>query len=157
MLSEVLSNRRRSLGMSVDQLAETSGVPKSTVAKVLTGVSSNPAIETVRSIAHALGLTLNDIDRGAAADHIKADESEILGQYRALDAHGKRLIKCVLELELQRCQDAKPAQRIQKIAGHQTPILAEAICDGSLEIKEAARREHRDVEFSKEPAPNLET
>lgn len=47
MLHEALSNRRKNLGMSVEQLAEKSGIPKSTLAKVLTGVNPNPTLETI--------------------------------------------------------------------------------------------------------------
>lgn len=61
MLHEILTERRRSIGMSIDELVEKSCVPKGTVTKVLTGVSTNPALETVKAIAYALGLTLNDL------------------------------------------------------------------------------------------------
>jgi transcriptional regulator with XRE-family HTH domain len=47
--------------MSIDQLVEKSGVPKGTLTKVLTGISPNPALETVKAIAYALGMTLNDL------------------------------------------------------------------------------------------------
>lgn len=62
MLHKILSDRRRSIGMSIDQLVEKSGVPKGTLTKVLTGVSPNPSLETVKAIAYALGLSLNDLE-----------------------------------------------------------------------------------------------
>lgn len=61
MLYEALTRRRKNLGMSVDQLAEKSGVPKSTLSKVLTGVNPNPTLETIKSIAYALNMSLDEL------------------------------------------------------------------------------------------------
>ena len=62
MLHKILTERRKNIGMSIDQLVEKSGIPKGTLTKVLTGVSPNPSLETVKAIAYALGLTLNDLE-----------------------------------------------------------------------------------------------
>ncbi len=44
------------------ELSEKSGVPLRTVNNILSGVTENPTLETMRSIAKALGCTLDDFD-----------------------------------------------------------------------------------------------
>lgn len=42
-------------------LSEVSGVPKTTIERVLNGTTPNPTFQTVTDVAVALGLSLNDI------------------------------------------------------------------------------------------------
>lgn len=98
MLHKILTDRRRSLGMSIDQLVEKSGVPKGTLTKVLTGVSPNPALETVKAIAYALGLSLNDLDE----NHVSELTPEALMVARAYDhmsGYGRSLIDVIIDNE----------------------------------------------------------
>lgn len=44
------------------ELSEISGVPLRTLNNILSGVTDNPTLETMRSIAKALGCTLDDFD-----------------------------------------------------------------------------------------------
>lgn len=60
-LYEVLSQRRKSIKMSFDDLSAASKIPVSTLKKILTGVTANPPFETVRAIAHAMGITTDDV------------------------------------------------------------------------------------------------
>lgn len=94
MLCDILSERRRNIGMSIDQLVEKSMVPKGTVTKVLTGVSPNPALETVKAIAYALGLTLNDLveEKNACFSESAA---RIAMLYDSFDDDGKELMECI--------------------------------------------------------------
>lgn len=57
----LLTQRRIAMDMTIEDLAEKSGVPKNTVAKILAGITTDPRISSLRSIAHALGLTLDDL------------------------------------------------------------------------------------------------
>lgn len=61
-LHEILTRRREDLGYTIDDLVAKSGVPKGTVAKIMSGITPNPQFETLRSIAYALGLALEDLD-----------------------------------------------------------------------------------------------
>lgn len=100
MLSKILTDRRNSLGMSVDQLAEKSGISKSTVAKILSGVYANPTLETAKAIAYALGLTLDDIaedDSGKSSLSLAA--LRIAKAYDRMSDYGKAIIHCVVEQE----------------------------------------------------------
>ena len=98
MLHEILTERRKSLGMSIDQLVEKSGVPKGTVSKVLTGVSPNPALETIKAIAYALGLTLNDLDEARPAE-LSAEAVAIAKAYDMMSDYGKSIIDFIVTQE----------------------------------------------------------
>lgn len=91
MLFEVLSERRRKIGMSIDQLVEKSGVPKGTVTKVLTGVSPNPALETVKAIAYALGMSLNDLSE-ESQPCMSENAMRLAVLYDSLSTIGKELL-----------------------------------------------------------------
>lgn len=61
-LSDLISQYRKDSGLTIDELANRSGVPKGTLTKILGNVTKAPTLETVRAIAHALGKTLADFD-----------------------------------------------------------------------------------------------
>lgn len=50
------------LGLTTAELAEKSGVPKGTLDKILSGVTKDPKLETLKAIARVLGLSLDDFD-----------------------------------------------------------------------------------------------
>lgn len=94
MLHEALSHRRKNLGMSVDQLAEKSGIPKSTLAKVLTGVNPNPTLETIKSIAYALNMSLDELV--AESDCRFSDSAmRIAALYDSTTAQGRELFDSI--------------------------------------------------------------
>lgn len=55
---------RQESGMSLDELSDKSGVPKGTLAKITSGITKAPSLETMRSLVYAMGYTLDDLDRG---------------------------------------------------------------------------------------------
>lgn len=50
MIIEEMQKRRKALGLTYEDLAETSGVPLSTVQKILGGFSQNPNYRTVLAL-----------------------------------------------------------------------------------------------------------
>ena len=64
MWLETFNNMRQLSGMSLDELSEKSGVPKGTLAKISSGITKTPSLETMRSLVYAMGYTLDDLDRG---------------------------------------------------------------------------------------------
>lgn len=56
MNPEQLNEIRKQAGMSIDELANLSALPKSTVEKVLFGIVKHPRIDTMHAIERALGL-----------------------------------------------------------------------------------------------------
>lgn len=61
----ILQQKKKELGISYDEIALRSGVPRATVTNVMCGYTKRPRIDTVQAIATVLGLdsvwTDNDI------------------------------------------------------------------------------------------------
>lgn len=102
MISNMLSDRRKAIGMSIDRLVELSGVPKGTVTKILTGVTPNPSLENAKAIAYALGLTLKDLD-DFANESAPVVDMKFVTMFAKLDDYGKRAVQAILEIEYERC------------------------------------------------------
>ena len=121
-LGELVSFYRRRAGLTIDELAEKSGVPKSTINKIIGGTTKAPTLENVRSIAKALGVRLSDFDgEPELADMFSAPEQELIKKYRLLDPYGKEAVDGVLDVESRRCEAARAVaikeQRQQMEAG----------------------------------------
>lgn len=50
--------RRRKLGLTLDELAEQTGISKANLSRLETGFTKNPTLETLRRVGEALGLVL---------------------------------------------------------------------------------------------------
>ena len=61
-VGELISFFRKQSGMTIDELAAKSGVPKGTLNKIIGGVTKAPTLDNMKSIAKALGKTLADFD-----------------------------------------------------------------------------------------------
>lgn len=59
-LREEIRNRMNEIGIGNKELSEKSGVPLRTINNILSGVTSNPTVDNVMAIAHALGCTIDD-------------------------------------------------------------------------------------------------
>ena len=62
-LGEAISICRKQKGLTIDELVEKSGVPKGTLNKITNGITLSPKIETVRAIANALDMRMEDFER----------------------------------------------------------------------------------------------
>jgi transcriptional regulator with XRE-family HTH domain len=94
---EIINNRKKELGLNNAQIAARSGVTLSTIDKITSGANQNPKLDTLFAIADVLGLTLDDFDDRARA------KDDFCNKFEALDAHGKRIVRAVLEIEYERC------------------------------------------------------
>ena len=59
---EIIAEYKKKLGLTTEELSEKSGVPLGTLNKILSGATKDPKLETLKSIAHVLGLSLDDFD-----------------------------------------------------------------------------------------------
>ena len=59
---EKISEYKKQLNMTTEELSAKSGVPVGTLNKILSGATKDPKLETLKAIARVLGLTLNDFD-----------------------------------------------------------------------------------------------
>lgn len=110
-LGELISFYRRRAGLTIDELAEKSGVPKSTINKIIGGVTKAPTLENVKSIARALGVKLADFDDyPEIPDMFSPSELEQIKKYRSLDPYGKEAVDSVLDVEWRRCTEPAEEQ-----------------------------------------------
>ncbi len=54
---------REKIGISQDKLSKLAGVTFHTITKIESGATSDPRIETVKKIANALGVGIDDLMR----------------------------------------------------------------------------------------------
>lgn len=102
---EKINDMRKHIGMSIDELSEKSGVPKGTLSKITAGITKNPSIDTVKSIVHTMGFTLDDLDnfpQSKNENDISADDIRLIRKYNDLDDHGKEMVNIVLDKEYER-------------------------------------------------------
>ena len=97
----VFNRLREKSGLSLDDLSERSGVPKSTLSKITAGITKSPSIETIKSLVYAMGYTLADLDENAVQE-FSQEEFAHIKKYRVLDTHGKRVVDHVLDDEYDR-------------------------------------------------------
>ncbi len=75
---EKINEYKKKLGLTTEELSKLSGVPIGTLNKILSGATKDPKLETLKSIARVLGLTLNDFDDNntptTLAAHFDGDE-----------------------------------------------------------------------------------
>ena len=76
---EKIAEYKKKLNLTTEELSEKSGVPVGTLNKILSGATKDPKLETLKSIAKVLGLTLNDFDDECSnaktiAAHFDGDE-----------------------------------------------------------------------------------
>lgn len=101
-LGKKISQIRKEKKIKIDELVQLSGVPKGTLNKILTGITKDPQLETLKSIAKALDCTLDDFDETNIFDSFSYKEKEMVEQFRKLDEFGKKGIQAILDIELQR-------------------------------------------------------
>lgn len=102
-LHEVLTNYRKAKKITFDELAARTGISKSTLQKVFTGVTENPAFELVRTIAAAMDVSVNDI--AAATKDSRADIApsraamDVARRYDSLPEYARKLITMITLFE----------------------------------------------------------
>ncbi len=98
---------KKAKGMSNETLAELSGVPFSTLNKILSNDDADPKISVVKAIAHALECPIAYLIDGSGesvSETMSESERELVREYRALDAHGRDIIDTILKKEIARIE-----------------------------------------------------
>lgn len=95
MWLDVLRKMKKTSGKTSQIIAEETGIPKSTIDKLLTGRTKDPALSMVRSIVHCLGYTLDDLD-DTKKDTVPTKDSEddkqkekLINNYERLNDEGR--------------------------------------------------------------------
>lgn len=89
-----------------EKLSELTGIPLSTLSKILAGISDSPKLSNMVLIARALGCTLDYIVSGTPQNNnnytLSDKEIGFIEIYRQLDHYGKDLVETVAQMELDR-------------------------------------------------------
>jgi len=96
---EVIEQMKKKQGLTNEDLAKMSGVPKGTIDKITSGVTKDPKLETVKAIARALGCTIDDFSDFKPVRNLSAEEWEHVKKYRSLDDHGRETVDYIMERE----------------------------------------------------------
>ena len=108
-LGEMIARYRKDAGMTIDELSESSGVPKGTLNKIIAGTTKAPTLDTMKSIAKALGKRLADFDDGIQIvktnNGLSAGAMNLAKDYETLDAHGRATVRAVMDSELERMEE----------------------------------------------------
>ena len=124
MWLDAFNDMRRRSGLSLDELSEKSGVPKGTLAKITSGVTKAPALETIRSLVYAMGYTLNDLDNNENApektQRLSNDEIELLRYYSQSSPDARKLLRDIASYTAHAANTGYGDQRIsdeQRVLG----------------------------------------
>lgn len=105
-----LNRLRKAQGLSLDDLSLASGVPKGTLAKITSGATRDPKLETVCQLAAALDVSLDvligDTVHKQSASAVSAEAQTLARDYDRLDHWGREQVRSVADHELRRLSAA---------------------------------------------------
>ena len=90
MDNEAMRQRRKELGLSLDQLAKKANVSRRAIVSILDGSTPSPRVDTLMKIERALGLSdITDEEAAAgvrdyAVRNVTPDEDDLLEDFREL-------------------------------------------------------------------------
>lgn len=154
-LIEALALRRKELDMKYESLSEKSGIPVNTLKKIFTGNIKAPSFESIKSIAYAMDMTLEELDR-RMEEKSEFTESDIamLKAISSLDASGKAVMQAVLETQQQRIRECGPAVKLQsvEIVRKRIPMI-QGTHEAEIQMRYQSQQEQRELEQSETLEP----
>lgn len=100
---EIINELRKSKGLTSEQLSNQSGVPIGTLNKILSGVTKDPKLETLKALAKVLDCSLNDFDDNNNTTYNSKTYSEAFRIFQMLNPdfqrHALNQIKSLLDLQ----------------------------------------------------------
>lgn len=116
-------------GISSEELSVKSGVPKSTIDKILSGNTPDPRYNTVKELVNSLNLSVDeliyylDLSADTSTNSFTSQDVSIISKYNQLDTYGKEIILLLLQKEYERCSASQS----------QTNQTDEEVCDEVIE------------------------
>lgn len=143
MWLDKFNEMRAKSGLSLDELAAKSGVPKGTLAKISAGITRAPTLENMRSLVYAMGYTLADLDEiQKAPSDISEEAKKLAVDYdHHLDTWGQKAVRGLADTEMARVASAEPEEgstppKDEKPAARVTALpKAKRRSDGFVEIE----------------------
>ena len=102
-----IKNKRLSLNLSYQELANLTGLSKSTLQRYETGYIKKVPINQIRTLAKALGTTpgyLMGWEEAPKNFQLSSQEETIIKKYRQLDADGKEDVDDYIDMKLAKLQ-----------------------------------------------------
>ncbi len=125
-----LIDMRRVSGMSLDELSRASGVPKGTLAKITSGATRDPKLDTILQLVRAMGFGLGDLDDGAAPP-FSEEAAALAKDFDRMDFWGKRQVRAVADNELaRRAAAGREADPARPAPGKIIPLLGSSFAAG---------------------------
>lgn len=92
MWLENLNKLKKSSGMTIEQIATASGVPKGTLNKLFAGQTKDPQLSTVSAVVHCMGYTLDDLSDDTVSGKIglTPQQSALLASFNQLNDEGQQ-------------------------------------------------------------------
>lgn len=92
MWLEKLNRLKKDSGMTIEQIAIASGVPKGTLNKLFAGQTKDPQLSTVSAVVHCMGYTLDDIsdDTVRGKTTLTPAQSALLSSFDQLNEEGQQ-------------------------------------------------------------------
>lgn len=90
MWLDTLITLKKTSRKTIKQISDESGVPIGTLNKLFAGQTKDPKLDTIRSVVHALGYTLDDLEdtpqkKSPSADESAPEDNEIFRLFDALN------------------------------------------------------------------------
>lgn len=101
-----IKQRKSEKKITNEQLSELTGISVSTLGKLLAGFSDSPKLSNIVAICDALDCSVDYILTGVPENTnnftLEPDEMRLIENYRALDGHGREMVRLVLDKEHER-------------------------------------------------------
>lgn len=125
MWLDKFNEMRAKSGLSLDELAAKSGVPKGTLAKISAGITRAPTLENMRSLVYAMGYTLADLDeiQKAPSDELSEEAVKVARDYSELDQPGKNVVRVVIAEEGKRVTAERERRQVAPAEPQETRYI----------------------------------
>lgn len=111
MSNNFIKERRKELGLTLEQIGDYVGVGKSTVKKWESGAIKNMRRDKIIKLSQILKVSPLDImnsselvDKCIKDVELNPEETNLINIYRVIDDNGRKMINNVAELEYERCK-----------------------------------------------------
>lgn len=88
---EIINKLKKEKGLTNEKLSELSKVPLGTLAKITSGITKDPKLETLKALARVLECSLEDFDDNSKKQNLTLTKSEeiLLSNYNKLNNIGQ--------------------------------------------------------------------
>ena len=104
---EKINDYKKIKNLTNKDISEITGISISSLDKITSGNNTNPKLETVKLICGALGCKLSDLLDDVDGNGYTLEEDSMIKKYRTLDSYGQKAVTSVLDIEFERCHEAK--------------------------------------------------